>query len=136
MNSQAGLLKRLCGFMAMVLVALLAVGPFLHAHFGASSVTGLHVAGIQAIAMADPTQTEWSPHDEGESAAVGVETSYARQISMDVEDPPHGFVLWALYILAAWPLAIASKPLQPFIQRTGRTCFQPGFPLLMHAPPL
>ena len=123
--------------MAMVLIALLAVGPFLHAHFGASTVTGLHVAGIQAILMADGTQTAWSQPNEPESAALGVETSYARQLTLDVQDPPQVGAILAVFVLAvvAFFLPFARQRTQRN-RRPGRNCFLPGLPALTHAPPL
>ena len=49
--------------LTLALMALLALGPFLHAHYGNSRLTGFHVDGIsQAVSHADtPFQRMDSP---------------------------------------------------------------------------
>lgn len=124
--------------MAIALVALLAIGPFLHAHYGVSKVTGLHVAGVSAVAAtAEPTltMTSFSQDDEQESAAVGVETSYARQIVLDVQDQPQTVLVLTIFVMTALAQCLASFFLAPDTQRAGRPSFQAGLPPLPHAPP-
>ena len=124
--------------MALALVALLAIGPFLHAHYGASQVTGLHVAGVgSVVAMSEPelSTTSFSQDDEQESAALGVETSYSRQAALDVEDQPQGVLILTVFVLAALIQRVASclRIASPY--RAGRIPYRAGFPPLPHAPP-
>lgn len=71
-----------------ILMVLLALGPFLHAHYGSSRMLGFHVDGIvQATGVAHHFDlTSLSQGSEEESAAVGVTTSYARQTVQDSDD--------------------------------------------------
>jgi len=66
------------GVMA-VLMGLLALGPFLHGHVGASHVSGFHVDGLHAIAHAGEmgASDSMSAVDD-ESPALGVTTSLAK----------------------------------------------------------
>ena len=124
--------------MAIALVALLAIGPFLHAHYGVSKVTGLHVAGVSAVAATAEhslTMTSFSQDDEQESAAVGVETSYARQMVLDVQDQPQTVLVLTVFVMAALAQCLASFFFAPDTQRAARPSFQAGLPPLMHAPP-
>jgi hypothetical protein len=135
---QTSLFKTMCLHMAMALVALLAIGPFLHAHYGASQVTGLHVAGMSSVSLsAEPalTMTSFSQDDEPESAAVGVETSYARQAALDVEEQPQSVLILTVFVMAALIQRVASFLLTSDTQRAGRPYFLAGFPPLPHAPP-
>ena len=135
---QTSFFKTMCLHMAMALVALLAIGPFLHAHYGASQVTGLHVAGMSSVSLsAEPalTMTSFSQDDEPESAAVGVETSYARQAALDVEEQPQSVLILTVFVMAALIQRVVSFLLAPGTQRAGRPSFLAGFPPLPHAPP-
>lgn len=135
---QTSLFKTMCLHMAMALVALLAIGPFLHAHYGASQVTGLHVAGMSSVSLsAEPalTMTSFSQDDEPESAAVGVETSYARQAALDVEEQQQSVLILTVFVMAALIQRVASFLLTSDTQRAGRPSFLAGFPPLPHAPP-
>ena len=135
---QTSLFKTMCLHMAMALVALLAIGPFLHAHYGASQVTGLHVAGMSSVSLsAEPalTMTSFSQDDEPESAAVGVETSYARQAALDVEEQPQSMLILTVFVMAALIQRVVSFLLTSDTQRAGRPSFLAGFPPLPHAPP-
>lgn len=130
------LFKTLC--LSVALVALLALGPFLHAHYGASQVTGLHVAGVGAVvATAEPALStlSFSQDDEPESAALGVETSYARQAALDVEDQPPGVLVLTVFVLAALMPRLVSCLCMPSSQRAGRLLYLAGLPPLPHAPP-
>lgn len=135
---QTSLFKTMCLHMAMALVALLAIGPFLHAHYGASQVTGLHVAGMSSVSLsAEPalTMTSFSQDDEPESAAVGVETSYARQAALDVEEQQQSVLILTVFVMAALIQRVVSFLLTSDTQRAGRPSFLAGFPPLPHAPP-
>ena len=128
----------MCLCLAIALVALLAIGPFLHAHYGVSKVTGLHLAGVSAVAVsAEPVlaMTSFSQDDEQESAALGVETSYARQAALDVEDQPQSVLILTVFVLATLIQRVVSCLITPNMQRAGRLSFLAGFPPLPHAPP-
>ena len=63
---------------------LLALGPFLHAHYGSSSLTGFHMDEVsQAVSHLPPLghSMELSQADTPESPALGVATSYTREVS-------------------------------------------------------
>lgn len=128
----------MCLHLAIVLVALLAIGPFLHAHYGASKVTGLHVAGVASVvatAESELVMTSFSQDDEQESAAIGVETSYARQVGLDVQDQPQTVLILTVFVVAALIQRMVSFLFVPDTQRAGRPSFLAGFPALPHAPP-
>ena len=133
----ASLFKSLCLYMAIALVALLAVGPFLHAHYGKSTVTGLHLAGVSSVTVAheDAAVISFSQDEEHESPAVGVETSYARQVSMDVQEQPHMFLILAVFVVAAVVCSVSPRVWQRVDTRSTRLAFLPGLPVLAHAPP-
>lgn len=125
----------------MILIVLLAVGPFLHAHYGKSTVTGFHMAGVNAFSAGlagtsgHPILPSFLPDEEGESAAVGVETSFARKLSIDAQDPPQ-----TLLVLAELAFVVASQVVIASVVRwidlpKVRTYFSAGFPPLTHAPP-
>ncbi len=121
-------------------MGLLALGPFLHAHYGASQATGFHVNGLQAVGM---TQTPGKVSDtpvlslptEQESPAVGVVTSLPRS-EADSFSPDTAHVLLLsqvvlgvsqrLMLAASWPST--RKPIDSRI-------FKAGFPPPAHAPP-
>ncbi len=130
--------QTMCLCLAIALVALLAIGPFLHAHYGVSKVTGLHLAGVSAVAVsAEPVlaMTSFSQDDEQESAALGVEPSYARQAALDVEDQPQSVLILTVFVLATLIQRVVSCLITPNTQRAGRLSFLAGFPPLPHAPP-
>ena len=130
--------KTLCLYWAVALVALLAIGPFLHAHYGASKVTGLHVDGVTSVVTsAEPALVvvSFSQDDEQESAAVGVETSYARQINLDVQDEPSGVLILLAFVMATLMHSVVSRVPKPAAQRAVRHAFAAGWPPLSHAPP-
>ncbi len=135
---QPTLFKTMCLHMAIALIALLAIGPFLHAHYGASKVTGLHMAGVSSVtAAAEPALdvSSFSQDDEQESAALGVETSYARQGALDVEDQSQSVLILTVFVLAALIQRVVLFTRMPDTQRAGRLTYLAGFPPLPHAPP-
>jgi hypothetical protein len=133
----SSLFKTVCLHWALALVALLAMGPFLHAHYGSSKVTGLHVPGVSAVAVSTESWTtaSLSQDEEQESAAVGVETSYARQATLDVQDQPDTTLVLTMFVLAALLERVVAVLFKPCAQRTGQPSFGAGFPPLPHAPP-
>jgi len=71
-------------WLAILLMGLLALGPFLHAHYGHSQATGFHINGLETAALASHL-TDAADHPpavsmpiEPESPAVGVVTSLPR----------------------------------------------------------
>lgn len=138
MDKSVSLPKAISAKIAAALVVLLAMGPFIHAHYGASKVTGMHLDGITVVANFAGAQSTPSITQDGqqESAAVGVETSFARQIFLDLEEKPQ-----MLFILAALVFALPMlrntaglRPLWPRAAPPDRF-LSSGFPPLPHAPP-
>ncbi len=95
-------------WLALALIGLLALGPFLHSHFGVSHDTGFHVDGLHEVhhLSHDASSPQASAPDD-ESQALGVAASL----------PQDGGAL-------AWPLALwlvlAVVPLLP--TRTAHPC--------------
>jgi hypothetical protein len=127
-----------------LLMALLALGPFLHAHYGTSQATGFHVNGLQAVEAAQSQATlpilttdspMLSPTTDQESPAVGVVTSLPRFEADSVTPDVTTVLLLSFLILSVlqrlpstWPWTLADHPV---IARN----FQAGFPPPAHAPP-
>lgn len=130
--------KTMCLYLAIALVALLAIGPFLHAHYGASKVTGLHVAGVSSVvttAGPELAVVSFTQDDEQESAAVGVETSYSRQAALDVQEQAQSIWILTVFVLAVLIQRTVSFAITPDTQRAGRFFSLAGFPPPPHAPP-
>jgi hypothetical protein len=128
-------------------MALLALGPFLHAHYGNSQLTGFHVDGIsQAVSHTDRLVSAFLPaatsSSEEESAALGVTTSHTRQTFEAAEaSPDHGTAasawlafVWAVF--AAWRGHSALVRRRWFGVEKRHPSFAPGLPPLAHAPPV
>ena len=114
---------------------LLALGPFLHSHFGASHERGFHVDGVHAVQaspLVHPELPRVQAPDE-ESLALGVAASL-------VQSEDEGWPLIALALLLVpllpgltplarhWPRAASEQPL--------RACARAGWPPPSLAPPL
>lgn len=79
-----------------VLIGLLALGPFLHGHFGASHISGFHVDGMHAVAHTGEAGTAQSLLAvDDESPALGVATSLPKP------DDDGKLLLQAALLLAA-----------------------------------
>jgi len=127
-------------WLVSLLMGLLALGPFLHAHYGASVATGFHVNGLQAVTLGpvpglSTEQATFSLPSEQESPAVGVVTSLPRaEADAFSSDTPSvvllGFLLLSVVhrLPSAWPWAPAAHPVVARI-------FQAGCPPPAHAPP-
>jgi hypothetical protein len=121
-----------------ILMVLLALGPFLHAHYGSSRMLGFHVDGIvQATGVAHHFDlASLSQDTEEESAAVGVTTSYARQTLQDNDgDTSANFVAVVLVLFA-----VAANGFSVQLPNSSNTWPSPstyalGFPPPAHAPP-
>lgn len=130
----------------IVLMALLALSPFLHGHLGASHVSGFHVDGLDLNHSAQTSETPaWgavhvsadvSAHtaSEEESPALGVSVSLP-QTGDDVYLVTGivGFLLWVW--LAQKALALCVRRMPPLAQGAPRT-YQCGWPPPALAPPL
>jgi hypothetical protein len=125
----------------IVLMALLALSPFLHGHLGASHVSGFHVDGLDVSHSAQVAETSAllsvhvSAHtaSEEESPALGVSVSLP-QAGDDVHLATgiSGFLLWAW--LAKKVLAHRVRRTPPLAQVAPRT-YQSGWPPPALAPP-
>jgi hypothetical protein len=129
--------QAICILATLIFSVLIALSPFLHAHYGASTMTGLHLAGVNALAEAEPVlaMTTFSQDEEPESAAVGVEASFSRQIAIDVEDQPPSLLILTVFVMAALIQRVVAFLFMQDTQRAGRPSFLAGFPTLPHAPP-
>ena len=122
-------------WLSLWLGVLLALGPFLHSHYGASHEQGFHVDGVHAVHAAPALSPELhslqAPDDE--SPALGVAASLAQS---EDEGLPLFALAWLLVPLLArlstiarhWPRAPLSSPLRP--------CYRAGWPPPSLAPPL
>lgn len=79
--------------------------------------------------------TKLSQDDEQESAALGVEASYLRHITLDVEDQPANLLILTFFVMSVQCLQVVSFLLKPDTQSSVSPPFSPGFPTLPHAPP-
>lgn len=130
--------KSICIQFALVLSFLLALSPFLHAHYGASKIAGFHMAGVNSVTVtSEPAfaMTSFSQDEEQESAALGVEASYSRQISLDVEDQPESSLILTFFVMSVLSLQVVFFLLKPDTLSSANSPFSPGFPPLPHAPP-
>ena len=73
MNSPSpSLLRR---WLTLLMIGLLALGPFLHSHFGASHDTGFHLDGVHAVHASAPADMHAMQASDDESPALGVAAS-------------------------------------------------------------
>ena len=87
------------------LTVLLALGPFLHAHYGASHLSGLHVDGMDSVHTSHAHHAPVQVIDvdsEDESAAVGVAPSHPRewQLNLDTATWATLATVWVLFVAA------------------------------------
>jgi hypothetical protein len=120
-------------WLRVALTVLLALGPFLHAHYGASHLSGLHVDGMDSVhashAHHSPIQVMEADSDD-ESAAVGVAPSYPRQWQLQLDN-----ATWTT-LVTVWVLFVAASTLLPLCVRA-RAWMPPAWPHLFatSAPP-
>jgi hypothetical protein len=132
------LAKRLSLFLVIALMVLLTAGPFLHAHYGVAKVTGLHLAGVSTVEKVHGvfSVTSFTQEEEQESAAVGVGTSYTRQIAVELDDQPMRCLLVMAVLFASLAVVVAKVIFTSRYSNSELRAFSPGFPPLPHAPPL
>ncbi len=132
--------RRLSLWLISLLMGLLALGPFLHAHYGASWATGFHLSGLPSgltVSVPDVATDSpmLSPPSEEESPAVGVVTSLPRdEVNSFTPDAPALFFLsvCVLQVLQRQPLLGLWTPVTaPLLA----TLSQAGWPPLAQAPP-
>lgn len=119
-------------WLRIVLTVLLALGPFLHAHYGASHLSGLHVDGMDLVHATHAHHIPMPVIDvdsDDESAAVGVAPSHPREWQLNLDTTP-----WTA-LSTVWVLFVATQ-LLPLMVRT-RTWVTPVWPRLfaLSAPP-
>ena len=104
-------------WLRIALTVLLALGPFLHAHYGASHLSGLHVDGMDSVhsthAHHSPIQVIDADSDD-ESAAVGVAPSHPREWQLQLDDTP-----WVA-LSTVWVLFVAALTLHPVVRQRVR----------------
>ena len=132
-------------WLATLLMGVLALGPFLHAHYGHMQVTGFHVNGLESMSLATPNsapsdQRSFTLPVEPESPAVGVATSLPRFEEIETHgdaQPDHPGVN-LLGIFDFRPLTLVTAPLAwlPVFRGQWAGSFQDGSPPPAHAPPL
>jgi hypothetical protein len=121
----------------MVLMALLALAPFLHGHLGASHVSGFHMDGLD-VAHATAAQDTFgsvSAHawGEEESPAMGVSVS----LPQPGGDAPlvaglAVLLFWALLARHAQSTGLRLRPVAP---GSAPSAYEPGWPPPALAPP-
>jgi hypothetical protein len=122
----------------IVLMALLALAPFLHGHLGASHVSGFHVDGLDLSHSAQGTEAPvmLSAHaaSEEESPALGVSVSLP-QAGDDVHLAVGivGFLLWAWLAKKVLACRVCCTPTRP---QPAPSTYPPGWPPPALAPPL
>lgn len=146
MNNDPTFLHRLRFGLVVFLMVLLAIGPFLHSHWGPSHVFGLHVSGLHvdewhgvqhgaspAHFVATASQQSLGVTDD-ESPALGVETSLP-QPDHDGFSLGHALCLLAVFLplgmrQLARPHGVGAHPPAPL------HAYQAGWPPPALAPPL
>jgi hypothetical protein len=121
-----------------MLMVLLALGPFLHAHYASSRMLGFHVDGIvQAMdAVHHFDLVSLSQDTEEESAAVGVTTSHARQSPQDSDgDASVDFVAMGLVLFPAIAYGFWVQRRKRLSTWLSTSTYALGFPPPAHAPP-
>lgn len=122
----------------IVLMALLALAPFLHGHLGASHVRGFHVDGLDLSHSAPVAETSVlllaHATSEEESPALGVSMTLPQTV-----DDVHPFTGLVVFWLCAW---LAGQVLAHRVRRTpllaqaAPRTYLPGWPPPALAPPL
>ena len=123
-----------------LLMGLLALGPFLHAHYGGSAATGFHVNGLQAVAIAPASGLSsdspmLSLPTEQESPAAGVVTTLPRSETDAFTPDTPSVVMLSLIVLGLLPALLSAWPWNPAAPAVINRLFQAGCPPPAHAPP-
>lgn len=130
MNCAApSLLRR---WLTLLMVGLLALGPFLHSHFGTSHDTGFHLDGVHALHDPAPAGVSAMQASEEESPALGVAASLPQP-----EDEGLGLIGLALLMAVLPQLAQRRLPLPRTHCTPAPSCalYRAGLPPPCLAPP-
>lgn len=126
-------------------MGVLALGPFLHAHYGHMEVTGFHVNGLESVSLTTPNsapsdQRSFTLPVEPESPAVGVATSMPRfeeiETHGDAQPDQLGMNLLGVFDFKALTLVAAPLAWVPVFRSQWAGAFQAGSPPPSLAPPL
>ena len=126
-------------------MGVLALGPFLHAHYGHMQVTGFLVNGLESMSLATPNsapsdQRSFTLPVEPESPAVGVATSLPRFEEIETHgdaQPDHpGVNLLGFFDFRPLNLVVSPLAWLPVFRGQWAGSFQAGSPPPAHAPPL
>ena len=119
-------------WLTLLLAMLLALGPFLHSHFGASHETGFHLDGVHALHdNASSTVTAMQSSDE-DSLALGVAASLPQPENKSWLALGFALLMVALPLL---PLQRQVLPRVPRAQHRPATRYRAGLPPPGLAPP-
>ena len=128
--------------LVLALMALLALGPFLHAHYGSSRLTGFHVDGMGGVSTPVHVSVETVAYvtsdGEEESAALGISTSHTRQSLIDDGSEEDRSPVWLL-VAAVFCACVATQTCMRGVASVSirpPRAYRAGFPLLAHAPPI
>lgn len=131
MSSPApSLLRR---WLTLLMVGLLALGPFLHSHLGASHDTGFHLDGVHPVHKHAPHDMSAVQTSHEESPALGVAASLPHP-----EDEVFGLLGFAL-LAAVLPLLSPCRQLLPRPHcwlAPASQLYQAGLPPPCQAPPI
>lgn len=127
-------------------MGLLAIGPFLHSHTGASRVTGFHMDGVHGVATPSTALGTWAGTSANKAAlhslSASDDESPALGVAASLPTPDHdGFMLAAAVCLLAVVLPLGLLCLSACTwgrapQRTPMRVYRAGWPPPALAPPL
>lgn len=130
MNALAPRLLR--RWLTLLMVGLLAFGPFLHSHFGVSHDTGFHLDGVHAVHAIDATGLDGTLASEEETPALGVSAS----LPHPEDDGQPGLPLALLLVLPLLALRRQGLPRIRGSRSPEPALFGEGSPPPSLAPPL
>lgn len=119
-------------WLTLLLALLLALGPFLHSHFGTSHETGFHIDGVHAVHALAPSAATGMQSTDEDSPALGVATSRPQAENEIAIDP--GWAL-LLLILPLLPLLPQAQPHSAPAHRRPFRRYRAGLPPPCLAPP-
>ena len=120
-------------WLTLLMVGLLALGPFLHGHFGVSHDTGFHLDGVHAVHASDTSSLTQALVGEEESPALGVSASLPHP-----EDDGQSGLLCALLLVVLPLLPLMRRVLRlrrPSARTPTATPYGDGLPPPSLAPP-
>ncbi len=118
-------------WLALALIGLLALGPFLHSHFGASHDTGFHLDGLHEVHHASAATELGVNAPDDESPALGVATS----LPEDGHAPVWPLALWLVVLPLLRPPARLSLSRPAAAPQGARPVYCAGMPPPGLAPP-